>query len=150
MAYLLIYNPTERDISEIALALAQGKSVQATWPTGSRKSMPIGSLVIVVKVGTEPRGIIGYGLTISPVSINRRCWNSEHGSNTSHVAIKLERLVDATQNPELILTVEELRESVLSHVRWTPRGSGNEIADRHAKLAIECFNDKLIAHLPHA
>ncbi len=108
--------------------------------------MPIGSLVLMVRVGTEPRGIIGYGTTIGPVRINRRHWNSEHERTANFVDIIFERFVDAEEQPELVLTIEELRQTVLSHVLWTPRGSGNEIADRDARLAIELFNDKLVLH----
>jgi len=95
MAYIFLHNPKESDVSKIARTLAHKKTVQDDWSTGSRKTIPVGSLAIMFRTNTEPRRIIGYGVTIGPVKVNRPHWNEERGRTSNMVDIKFERLVDA-------------------------------------------------------
>ena len=49
------------DLPKIARQVATGESVGTNWSTGSRKDFPPGSEFLFLRLGKDPRGVIGYG-----------------------------------------------------------------------------------------
>jgi 5-methylcytosine-specific restriction protein A len=105
----------------------RGKKWVGNWSSGTTKSIRPGDRVFLIRLGKEPRGIMGSGVATSATYIGRH-WDKElarQGRKASYVDIAL----DVLRNPgrEVILTIETLRAANLGRFNWSPRASGVEI-----------------------
>jgi len=127
--YLLLWNQErwdwetlEQNIEEVKLT---GRSYQ-TWSCGNTKSIQDGDRVFLLKVGTEPKGIIASGFATSTP------YTGEHWMNKNKTAHYINVNFDVLLNPgkEPILTHDILNSGNLSKQNWTPRSSGTSINSR--------------------
>ncbi len=125
-AFLFVWNPKrwdwetlEEDINQVNLT---GKCNQR-WSCGNTKSIQSGDRVFLVKLGTEPKGIIGAGFaTTEPFSGMH--WSGEN-KEALYIDIDFEVLLNPTKEP--ILTLDILKAGSLSQQNWTPQASGISI-----------------------
>ncbi|QOR46775.1 hypothetical protein INS90_05580 [Trueperella pecoris] len=127
-AFLFLVNPALAydpypDWDRWVPALARGEKVTTTWNTGMRRrGMEAGDQALIVKVGAEPRGLVGVGAIAGPIFLGPH-WNPEAGSpETGFVKLELTALWPLDEP----FPLEVLRWRA-PHVSWTPRQSGTRI-----------------------
>lgn len=124
--FLFVWNPKrwawetlEQDIKQVDL---NGKCTQR-WSCGNTKSIQSGDRIFLVKLGTEPKGIIGAGFaTTNPFPEIH--WSGEN-KEAFYIDIDFEVLLNPDEEP--ILTIDILKISNLSQQNWTPQASGISI-----------------------
>ena len=124
--YLFLWNPKkwtwttlEQDIEQVDLT---GRCSQR-WSCGNTKSIQPGDRIFLLKVGTEPKGIIAAGFATSTPFYERH-WSGEN-KDTLYIDVDFEVLLNPDQEP--ILTVDLLNTGNLAKQNWRPMGSGNSI-----------------------
>ncbi|RZJ68776.1 MAG: hypothetical protein EOO50_00935 [Flavobacterium sp.] len=97
------------------------------WSCASHKSVKIGDAAFLIKLGKEPRGIIGSGF----VSSEPFEGTNHSGKHRIRVMINFETLRDPFT--ERILDMETLNSGILSKQHWSTQSSGisikNDVAD---------------------
>ena len=124
--YLFVWNPKrwvwdtlEQDIEQIDLT---GK-ISQRWSCGNNKSIQPGDRIFLVKLGTEPNGIIGSGFARTEAFAERH-WSGEN-KKAFYIDIDFEILLNPEKEP--ILTIDILKMGKLSEQNWTPQASGISI-----------------------
>lgn len=117
----------------------KGKFPQSTWNTGNRRSgMAPGDRAFIVKVGEDPRGLVGACVLTSGIYLGPH-WNPEARSvETGYVDIEMRAVMDL-DDP---LTLDELR-TIGDFVQWTPRQSGTVIPDQVGDLLWSILFDEI-------
>lgn len=121
--YLLLWNrekwdwkTLEQDIEQVDLT---GRSSQR-WSCGNTKSIQVGDRIFLVKVGSEPKGIIAAGFATSTPIVEKH-W-SEENRDALYIDVEFEVLLNSDQEP--ILRVEMLKTAKLAQQNWLPMASG--------------------------
>jgi 5-methylcytosine-specific restriction protein A len=124
--YLLLWNPEnwdwttlEQDIEQVNLT---GRCFQ-TWSCGNTKSIQAGDRVFLLKVGTDPKGIIAAGFATS-MPYTEEHWR-EKDKNALYIGVDFDVLLNPGKEP--ILTLDNLNTGNLTAQNWTPRLSGTSI-----------------------
>jgi 5-methylcytosine-specific restriction protein A len=136
--YLFVWNPKnwgwdyiERSIAEID---AKGKTVER-WSCGNTRIIKPNDRIFLVKVGTEPKGIVASGTVISFPFLDKH-W--EDASKEIHcVNLALDILLNPDKEP--ILTIDSLREKGFTEQNWTPQASGISIRPELVKQVEEAW-----------
>lgn len=120
----LAYDP-HPDWAAWAPRIARGETPPSQWNTGMRRQgISPGDRGLIVKVGREPRGLVGACDIISEIYLGPH-WNPEAKTmETGYVDIAMKELIDL-DDP---VSLEELR-TIAPDVAWTPRQSGTRVAD---------------------
>lgn len=149
--FLFTWNPKhfpwetlEQDIQDVNL---REKSIQG-WSCGNTKSINPGDRIFLLKLGTEPKGIIGAGYaTTTPFWDNH--WSGKD-KDALYIDIDFEVLLNPAKEP--ILRLETLKESNLSKQNWTPQSSGisikSELVDELEKLWFNFLTTQNIRYNP--
>lgn len=124
--YLFLWNPNkwswttiEQDIEQVDLT---GRCSQR-WSCGNTKSIQPGDRIFLLKVGTEPKGIIAAGFATSTPFYEKH-WSGEN-KNALYIDVDFEVLLNPERDP--ILSIDVLNTGILSKQNWRPMGSGNSI-----------------------
>lgn len=124
--YLLLWNPEnwdwktlEQDIEQVNLT----GSYSDEWSCGNTKSIEKGDRVFLLKLGTEPKGIIASGYAIS-TSYTGAHWSIKD-KTTNYIRVDFEVLLHPDKEP--ILTLDKLNSENLATQNWPPRSSGTSI-----------------------
>jgi len=124
--YLIIWNPKrwpwddiEESIEEVNLT---GKYSWG-WSCGKTKSIMPGDRVFLIKLGTEPKGLIGSGYATTAVYVDEH-W-SEEGKDANYIDVDFEVLLNPDIEP--ILTLDVLMSGKLSQQHWLAQSSGISI-----------------------
>lgn len=114
-AYLLVWNPNVWPWSRLRQDLkkfTQEGTLSFSWSCGNRRNWPVGSRVFLIRLGVEPKGIVGSGWTVSePIS-----------DKGLHV-----EFVFDTLHERPLLSLGELHK--MSNFHWSSQASGIEIPD---------------------
>jgi len=98
------------------------------WSCGvTTKSIRSGARVFLIKLGSEPRGIVASGYAISEPYKDRH-WLQE-GKQAWYVDVKWDVALDPR---EAIFELEKLKKKVSDHYNWCPQASGQSIDDNIA------------------
>ena len=66
--YLFVWNPKRwhqwNDLDQEIEQVGMTGRADSTWSTGNRKNLPIGSRFFLIRLGTEPKGIMGSGVNV--------------------------------------------------------------------------------------
>jgi 5-methylcytosine-specific restriction enzyme A len=149
--YLLVWNPIrwpwehiEKNIEEVNKF---GKCSE-NWSCANNKSIEQGDRVFLIKVGTEPKGIIGAGYVITPPYPGKH-WSGEN-KETLYVDVEFEALLNPDKEP--ILTLDILKVGKLAAQHWTPQSSGisikPELVDELEAVWFDFLNTANIRHNP--
>lgn len=121
--YLFVWNPKrwswdtlEEEIKRVDLT----GICSVAWSCGNTKSIQPGDRIFLIKVGTEPKGIIGAGFA-STEPFPEKHWSGKN-KETLYIKIDFEVLLNANNDP--ILSLEKLKKGGLSEQNWTPQASG--------------------------
>jgi len=94
------------------------------WSCGRTKSIQPEDRVFLIKLGSEPRGIIASGYSISHV------YEGPHWLKKGKKALYVDIRWDVALDPrKAAFELEELKEKVSDHYNWTPQASGQRIPD---------------------
>ncbi|HZV69209.1 MAG TPA: HNH endonuclease [Saprospiraceae bacterium] len=124
--FLFVWNPKHWKWDSIEDSIEQvelnGKCSER-WSCGNSKSIVPGDRIFLVKLGTEPKGLIGSGFALTAPFPDRH-WNGEN-KGALFIDIDFEVLLNPGKDP--ILSLEILKASGLSMQNWTPQSSGISI-----------------------
>ncbi len=121
--YLFLWNPKkwtwttiEQDIEQVNLT---GRC-SPRWSCGNTKSIQSGDRIFLLKVGTEPKGIIAAGFANSTPFYEKH-WSGEN-KDTLYIDVNFEVLLNPDQEP--ILSIDILKTGNLAKQNWQPMASG--------------------------
>lgn len=124
--YLFVWNPkrwTWDNIEDVVKQVDKKGISSLRWSCGNTKSIQPGDRIFLVKVGTEPKGIIGAGFATTFPFADRH-WGSEK-KKTNYIRADFEVLLNPEKDP--ILTMDILKTGNLAEQNWTPQSSGISI-----------------------
>ena len=103
--FLFAWNPKkwdwkERDLTKKILKVAATGSAEDSWSCGNRKELPLGSRFFLIRLGKDPKGIVGSGLTITDPELGPH-WNSAL-KRQGKVALFVDLKFDFLSNEPLI------------------------------------------------
>ena len=126
-SFLMTWNPArwqwddlDRQIQELQ---TQG-SFEEHWSCGNRRDLPIGSRAFLIKLGEEPRGIMGAGVTLTEPEEGPHYDPSlaDEGKRAFYVRIRWFSMHRLPQIP-----FERLTRQPFSDVHWAAQAAGVEI-----------------------
>lgn len=129
--FLFTWNPTKFDWNFINRNIKEiEKSGYATlhWSIVSYKKVKPGDRAFLMRLGQEPKGIMGSGV-IKSGAIPGEHWSGEN--NKAYYA-KVEFDIILHPDREPLLSLEFLKSGKLSKFIWTPQASGIEIPQSYA------------------
>lgn len=99
--------------------IKENGKVEIQWACGNTKSMQKGDRAFLMKVGSEPKGIIAAG------NITSACFSAKHwtGENRSGLSVKIELEILLNPYEEQILSIDILKTGILGRQSWTPQAS---------------------------
>lgn len=127
-AYLLVWNPKVWRWSRLRQNLkkfAREGSLSFSWSCGNRRTLPVGSRVFLIRLGEEPKGIVGSGWTVSEPF-------SDQGLNV--------KFVFDTLHEKPLLSLGELQK--MSRFHWSSQASGIEIPDETTSKLEKAWSKK--------
>jgi 5-methylcytosine-specific restriction protein A len=124
--FLFAWNPKkwkwkEGELTKQVLKVAATGSAEDLWSCGNRKDLPVGSRFFLIRLGQEPRGIVGSGQTTSHPELGPH-WDAtlrRLGKEALSVDIKFDFL-----SKQPLITWNELQKSPYSSVSWGIQASG--------------------------
>lgn len=125
--YLFAWNPKRWTWSNLDAQIEQvGLSGHADdrWSSGNTKKISPGSRFFLIRLGVNPKGIIGSGVTLSAPDYGPH-WDEDKaaiGGETLYCDIRFDHLSD-----EILVTWEELQQPPFSAFRWGVQASGIRI-----------------------
>lgn len=124
--YLFVWNPKlwswdniEECIDQVDLT---GKCPE-NWSCGNTKSILPGDRIFLIKVGTQPKGLVGAGFATTAPYLGKH-WSGEN-KESNYIDIDFEVILNSDKEP--ILTLDILKVGNLSKQYWTPPASGISI-----------------------
>jgi len=125
----------EANLTSQILKIAASGSAHDSWSCGNRKDLAIGSRFFIIRLGLEPRGVVGSGSTNSEPESGPH-WETKRkrqGQKALYVDIEFDFL-----SKEPLITWEELQKPPYSSVTWGIQASGvmlpEPVADALEKL----------------
>jgi HNH endonuclease len=125
--YLLAWNPNRWkwvELSDEADQTAAGKIVTGRWSCGNTKKIQKGDRVFLIRLGVEPKGIMGSGWVSEPPKLTTH-WNEEKakaGEQNLSIICEWERIINPEKDSPLPFS--QLQQGNLGQVHWTPQSSG--------------------------
>jgi len=128
--YILTWNPDTwkwTDLSNTIARIRRGDSVTQRWSSGNTKKIPVGSRVLLLRQGPEPRGIMASGWTTAPVE-ELPHWDAtraQRGDMTNYVQFAVDTLLDP--ETESLLDPRDFPAGGVRDVYWALPASGISI-----------------------
>lgn len=130
--FLFAWNPNkwkwdEDQLRQQILRVATTGSAEDRWSCGNRRDLPGGSRFFLVRLGTEPKGIVGSGQTRTEPLL-RPHWDvalARMGKEALYVDLRFDFL-----SKEPLIAWDELQEAPYSAVSWGIRASGVRLPER--------------------
>ena len=127
--FLFVWNPkrwTWNNIEDDVERVDKTGKIKERWSCGNTKSIQVGDRIFLIKVGTEPKGIIASGFATTTPYLERH-WSGDN-RQAYYIDIEFEVLLNPEKEP--ILTIDLLNSGNLAkQYSWTPQASG--ITVRH-------------------
>lgn len=125
--YLFAWNPDKwnwTDLEENIQSISNSGRVTQIWSCKSYKRIKPGDRAFLVRVGVEPKGIMGSGTIVSEP------FKSQHWSGEDKLVHRVLIEFDTLLNPELepLLDLNILKRNNFSNQVWTPQSSGISIS----------------------
>jgi len=112
------------------------------WSCGRHRNIEPGSRAFFVRVGVEPKGIFGSGVTLSAPE-TRPHWQEERaaaGATYNRTTLRLERLF-----PLPLITFDDLTEPPFRRFRWGIRSSGTYLPETIADALEDLWEARVAA-----
>ena len=142
--YLFSFNPVYWNWPEMAAdirKLARRGHFDTHWSCGRHRHIEPGSRAFLVRLGVEPKGIFGSGVTLIPPA-SRPHWMKEKaaaGITSNYTTLRLEALF-----PMPLVTFNELEAPPFRRFRWGVRSSGTYLPETIAD-ALEALWEERVA-----
>jgi len=140
--YLYTWNPNNWkwvDLQDAIFRVNNGEEYNRYWSCGVTKKIAPGDMFILVRLGVEPKGIIGVGYVTSAPYL-RPHWD-ETRKAAGETALRTDLLYKALSEKPII-SMAELSRRFPQH-NWTPQSSGTSIPeDIAAELIAEIQSDQ--------
>ena len=127
-AYLYTWNPNRwfwADLSEAICRIGDGEQYDIHWSCGNTKRIAVGDIFFLIKLGVEPKGIIGCGY-VSSVPYPLIHWD-EAKANQGLTALRTDLLFKVLSE-EPIFTIQQLQERFPAY-NWSPQSGGISIPE---------------------
>ncbi|MEO6941014.1 MAG: HNH endonuclease signature motif containing protein [Candidatus Kapaibacterium sp.] len=137
--YLLTWNPTKWDWKELPeriQQIASNVSIEDRWSAGTTTKPKSGDSFYLIRLGLDPKGILGSGVILSNVYKDTH-WDGS-GREAKYVKVRFDKLVAVDDQDFLSLT--ELNEPPFDAMNWTPQASGTQIPSAIAQILNVRFN----------
>jgi len=124
--YLFAWNPKKWNWTTLEESIDQiEKTGRANekWSVISHKKIKAGDRAFLMRLGQEPKGIMGAGFVTSDPFLSPH-WNGS-GKLVNRVMIDFEMILNPKEEP--LLKLDLLKQGNLGKVNWTPQSSGVEI-----------------------
>ncbi|WP_223549972.1 MULTISPECIES: EVE domain-containing protein [Aestuariivivens] len=149
--FLFAWNPKKWNWSTLEQSIQQieqtGRASEK-WSVISHKKIQPGDRAFLIRLGKEPKGIMGSGFVVSPVFLSPHWDGSDRLVN--RVMIDFEVLLNSEKEP--LLNFEKLKNGNLQKVNWTPQSSGIEVnkvvSEELEAVWFEFLNTQKIRHNP--
>lgn len=126
--FLLTWNPNKwawTDLKECTKQLEAVGNLNRRWSCGNSKSIQQGDRVFLMRVGVEPRGIIGSGYAKSSYFVAPH-WDGVEGKTAKYIDIEFDVLIDSEKS--VLLDLDTLRNIDQKGLQqWFPQQSGISI-----------------------
>lgn len=133
--YLIIWNPKRwwkwedrRDLQGCIAKIEEQGYCEDRWSCGSTKKIRQGDRLFLMRLGEDPKGIVGSGFATSDVYEDKH-WEPGRAGTALYMDLNFDALLDSEQ--ESILSLSELRD-ISTSTPWIPRSSGVTIEDQVA------------------
>ena len=140
--YLFTMNPTRwywDDLDHTIDVIAQTGSVAQSWSAASHKKIQPGDRAFLMRLGVEPKGIIGAGFVTSYPYLAPPC----SGENKLRYRVKIDFEVLLNPDKEPLLSLDLIKLGGLENYNWSPRSSGVEIPQRYVDELEALWNEFL-------
>jgi len=124
--FLFAWNPNKwdwTDLDENIENLKMSGSVTQKWSCVAHRQIKPGDRAFLVRLGVEPKGIMGSGTVISEPFLSQH-WSGED-KLVHRVLIEFDTLLNPTEDS--LLGIDILDQGELSNQVWTPQSSGISI-----------------------
>ena len=149
--YLFAWNPTKwtwTDLEECVEQLELTGKVTHMWSVQSHKKIRLHDRAFLVRLGQEPKGIMGAGF-VSSLPFLSKHWSGEDRL-VPRVNIDFEVLLNPDNDP--LLSIDLLNQGNMSQQVWTPQSSGiqikPDIVDELEALWFDFLTTQDIRHNP--
>jgi 5-methylcytosine-specific restriction protein A len=140
--YLFTWNPDKWDWADLQENIEQLETVgyiERRWSCGNSKNIKKGDRIFLIRVGKEPKGIMGSGYAKSSYYVGPH-WDGTIGKTTNYIDIEFDILINPEEN---ILFDEKGLNSINKNntQQWFPQQSGISIKKEIAKILEENWFD---------
>lgn len=128
--YLLVWNEkrwTWDEFDSVYADVRSGLEVRDRWSCGTTKRIRPADRVFLMRLGVEPKGIIGSGFVVSDVFVGPH-WDKEKAGpdqTSLHIEFVFDELADRSDWP--VIAREELLSPPFDGMHWDAQASGTEI-----------------------
>jgi 5-methylcytosine-specific restriction protein A len=125
--FLLTWNPSRWEWDSLDDDIEYLKNhgfFEGTWSTGVTKKIEVGDRIFLIRLGTEPRGILASGFALSGV-YQKSHWNPEHSGPANYIDVRFDRILSPESDG--VLPIEILKIGPTAGVNWSPQASGTSI-----------------------
>lgn len=130
--FLFAWNPKkwewdENQLNQQVLRVARTGSARDRWSCGNRRDLAAGSRFFLIRLGAEPKGIVGSGQTISEPQL-RPHWDAalaRMGKEALYVDLEFDFL-----SKEPLIPWDDLQRTPYSAVSWGIQASGVLLPER--------------------
>lgn len=141
-SYIYSWNPKKwnwADQDECIDCVSSGEPFERYWSCGNTKKISIGDRFVLIKLGEEPKGIIGCGYVTSD-TYELPHWDEEKASEGRN-ALRTDIAFIALQK-EPILTQEQLKK-LFPEYNWSPQVGGLSIPENITDYIFESFSTSI-------
>jgi 5-methylcytosine-specific restriction protein A len=147
-AYLYTWNPKRWawvDYADAVYRINNGDQYDIYWSCGNTKKIEVGDIFFLMRLGEDPKGIIGCGyVSSSPYELSH--WDAEKAA-VGKVALRTDLLFKSLSD-QPIISLFDLQKRYPEH-KWTPQGGGQTVPEGIAdELFFELQNDAMAGFSP--
>lgn len=139
--FLFTWNPKKYSWDGLSTALQtvnQRDEFSMNWSCGNSKLPKVGDNFYFIKLGVDPRGIIGRGKIVGPPT--KAAHFADRAKSTNYCKLAFEDLVDG--RVEVVISREELNEPEFSGQHWDTQVSGIQIGGSVAQALDHVWTER--------
>lgn len=139
--YLYTWNPDRWnwvDQADAIYHVNNEKPYDMYWSCGSRRNINVGDTFLLMRLGVDPKGIIGCGY-VSSTPYELPHWDPDKAAG-GMTALRTDLLFKALSNRPIV-ALDSLKQSWPNY-NWTPQGGGISVPDDIAEKIISIIRSK--------
>lgn len=127
-SFVLLWNPRKfvwEDLPDDIDRLATTGTFSMFWSAGNRKDLPIGSRIYLMRLGAEPKGLVGSGISTSKPERGGH-WKHDL-ANADQPMLGVDVEFDVLEQTPVIPIAQLMKGRLGAFRSWTPQSGGVEI-----------------------